>query len=180
MKDFDIININTLSEDVIGQTVAAMSPARRTRIDAHPAARRRESAAAEYLAGELIFRRTGRRDPVIVQDERGRPFFRGCSLFLSLSHSGDYAAAAVSDRPVGIDIERLRPVSPGILRLFATENEQALFGGTEENILRLWTLKEAYFKATGLPFAAWKKTDLSELWECTFRRENVVGTVIEK
>ncbi len=176
--DFQIIDINTLSDETIRQTLAAMSPLRRARISAYPPRRLRQSAAAEYLARELLFRRTGMRFVTIEQDENGRPYPKNCPCFLSLSHSGGLAAAAVSDVPVGVDIEIFRSVSPAVLRHFATETEAAYAGQDPERILRLWTLKEAYYKASALPFAAVRETDLTRLLDRSFLRDGAVCALL--
>lgn len=46
---------------------------------------------------------------------------------ISLSHSGDYAVCAVSDRPVGVDIQRIVPVRFGMLRRFFAKEEACAF-----------------------------------------------------
>ncbi|MBO0852332.1 MAG: 4'-phosphopantetheinyl transferase superfamily protein [Nocardia sp.] len=72
---------------------------------------------------------------------------------ISLSHTGTYAAAALALGPVpdsvlgvGIDIERPRPVDPRTARFFLTESEAAHATDPDQH-LRLWTVKEAVFKA---------------------------------
>ena len=59
------------------------------------------------------------------------------------------------NRPLGIDIQRLRPVSPDLyLRFFTKEECEYILSKSEENrttaFFELWTLKESYLKATGL------------------------------
>ncbi len=76
--------------------------------------------------------------------------------FFSLSHCGDIAVAAVSRRPVGVDIE-LRDearFTPRLAEKIATEGEKELLGRTEEGararlVNVLWTKKEALFKLGG-------------------------------
>jgi 4'-phosphopantetheinyl transferase EntD len=74
---------------------------------------------------------------------------------LSLSHAPGIAVA-VAARPtvgdcvvgLGVDFERDRPMSPDMLRLFATNYETACHGDRRAaHALRLWTIKEAVFKA---------------------------------
>lgn len=47
--------------------------------------------------------------------------------YLSLSHSGDYAACAIADCPVGVDIQKIQPVRHNMLRHFFTEEEEKEF-----------------------------------------------------
>lgn len=43
----------------------------------------------------------------IARGEKGKPFIVGVeNVFFNISHSGDYVVCAVSDREVGIDIEK--------------------------------------------------------------------------
>lgn len=73
----------------------------------------------------------------------------------SLSHSGEWAAVAVSKCAVGVDVEKSSPKLLSARRKFLTEREseawQAL--STEEAktefLLEKWTQKESIFKAYG-------------------------------
>lgn len=73
---------------------------------------------------------------------------------LSLSHSGEWAVAVGADAlaGLGVDLELNRPGNPAIARLFLSEREMTWWtrlSGTDKNaeLLRLWTVKEAVFKA---------------------------------
>lgn len=95
----------------------------------------------------------------------GRPFLVGGAETppsFNLSHSGDYAALAVSfDARVGVDIEAQRPISSDEIAFVLSEAELAALAGRDgedrtSKFLQLWTLKEAFVKAVGsgvsLPF----------------------------
>jgi len=76
---------------------------------------------------------------------------------LSLTHSGTYAVAAgvAQDLPfggIGVDLEIQQTLHPEAARLFLTEEERKWFARLEASLrtrelLRLWTVKEAVFKA---------------------------------
>ena len=72
------------------------------------------------------------------------------NCYLSLSHTDGYVAAAVSDLPVGIDIERTdRKLPTGLIARIACGNEKALYTAPDNTqLLQLWTAKEAVFKQT--------------------------------
>jgi 4'-phosphopantetheinyl transferase len=89
----------------------------------------------------------------------GRPELepsRGVSF--SISHSDGLATVAVaSDRLVGVDIERIRPIQETLElahRLLSRREYEHLLSVTEsarsDAFLRLWTRKEAYVKAVGV------------------------------
>ncbi len=84
---------------------------------------------------------------------QGKPQVAGIEF--NLSHSGDLVVYAVSDRPVGIDIERIRSMDlSGIIQRFFAPSEFAAWqklpvSEQESAFFRTWTVKEAYLKAIG-------------------------------
>jgi 4'-phosphopantetheinyl transferase len=81
----------------------------------------------------------------------------GSELSFNVSHSEDLAAIAISDGagPLGVDIERLRPVADAdaLVRAHSSAEERAAVeraARPDEAFLRLWTRKEAAAKALGL------------------------------
>ncbi len=95
-----------------------------------------------------------------VCDERGRPEIDpalASPLRCNLSHSRGLVAAAVSLRhDVGVDVERCDRTSrfEDLARRYFTPDEVALVqsdaaDGGRDAFFRLWTLKEAFIKATG-------------------------------
>ncbi|MBR3149966.1 MAG: 4'-phosphopantetheinyl transferase superfamily protein [Eubacterium sp.] len=91
----------------------------------------------------------------IISKEFKKPYIEGCPLSFNLSHSGKYAAAAVSKSNVGCDIQQITPISDKVAKRFFCPSEQELImkAGNEEKqremFFRLWTLKESFIKATG-------------------------------
>ena len=77
--------------------------------------------------------------------------------FASLTHSGDVAVAVavppdVRTIGIGIDLEHDRPIKPGMVRLICSEHERAWLASLPAErqaaeVLRLWTAKEALYKA---------------------------------
>lgn len=72
-------------------------------------------------------------------------------LFVSLSHSAPYAAAAIDGSPIGIDVERLREIRGQAARLFLTLEEEAVMKGCSlpYRLLHFWAAKEAAWKRAG-------------------------------
>ena len=88
--------------------------------------------------------------PEVHKEDSGRP--RVGQAFCSLSHGGGWALAARHPRPIGIDVEaeserlfRVRSRFCGPLDAPVTD----CFGDGAEALCRLWTAKEAAFKAFG-------------------------------
>ena len=88
---------------------------------------------------------------VFLKDQFGKPYISGSSKFVTLSHSGKWIAAAVSDLPVGIDIEKLSNKVVKVKDKFVSDLDVLKNEGEEEEIFlsRLWTIKEAVYKAYG-------------------------------
>lgn len=110
--------------------------------------------------------------------DRGKPYFPAFPDFhYNISHSGDYVVCAVSDHPVGIDLQKINDNAERCLkiakRFFSEEEQNALrellpdSENTENPVgssdfcdrsaslpfctyfTRCWTAREAYIKLTG-------------------------------
>jgi 4'-phosphopantetheinyl transferase len=89
--------------------------------------------------------------PSFLYNEHGAPSLSGGPYF-SLSHSKRGIAVAISDEPIGIDIEAIRPLSEGLVQKAMNPQEQAQIAAAanpEQEFIRLWTRKEAYVKMQG-------------------------------
>ena len=89
---------------------AASLPARRAKAERI----RSVQGRAASLAAGLLLRHglflCGLGEDQIRTGPEGKPFLAGNPAFISLSHSGDYAACAIAPVPVGVDIQRIVPV----------------------------------------------------------------------
>ncbi len=86
--------------------------------------------------------------------EHGKPYAKGLDVHFSISHSGDYAVCAVSDKEIGADIEKIRNINPEASKRFACENEKIYINSHADGFFEIWTLKEAYFKCIGTGLGA--------------------------
>ena len=91
----------------------------------------------------------------ISVSESGKPYIEGNPMHFSVSHSENMIACAISEFPVGIDIERIRPIPTTAQERICTKTElEYLFSAKDEGernlrFLHLWTRKEAVFKTDG-------------------------------
>jgi 4'-phosphopantetheinyl transferase len=78
-------------------------------------------------------------------------------LQVSISHSGEWVACVVSDRPVGVDVEqRLAQLDPTLVRRSCTPRETAAIAAAPDSraeFTRMWVRKEALVKAAGIGMA---------------------------
>ena len=119
---------------------------------------RNDSDAARCIGAWLLLRDAFACEGVnidglpLCRNAYGKPFFED-QLEFSISHAGKYAAAAISDGPVGADIEEARCKLSVARRFFSAseaEAAQARSGEAQQLYLqRLWVAKEAFVKALG-------------------------------
>ncbi len=92
-------------------------------------------------------------DIVFSVSDRGKPYCKSHPhIYFSLSHSGNFVAFAVSDKEIGIDIEKLRPAKDNLVKRVCSQNEiDAIYCSENPHIkfTEIWTKKEAYLKALG-------------------------------
>jgi 4'-phosphopantetheinyl transferase len=117
-------------------------------IAAHALTRALLAHIGEKPAAAWQFAETEKGKPEIIDNE--------CNLEFSLSHTAGLVVCAASHFPVGIDTESRdrKKVQADMARTILAPSELALltaypFDRQSEVILQLWTLREAYVKATG-------------------------------
>jgi 4'-phosphopantetheinyl transferase len=133
----------------VPSSFAWLSDSERARLETlRHAGRREHYLAGHWLARALLARAFGdaawsllerRSLPPLVCDHED-------SLFVSLSHSGDWVAAAVADAPVGIDIEQRGRVLDASVEALLLEPGEAREGVDADLLLQRWVAKEAWLK----------------------------------
>ncbi|WP_394201212.1 4'-phosphopantetheinyl transferase family protein [Marinagarivorans algicola] len=99
----------------------------------------------------------------LLKRPQGKLYLQDNPIFFNLTHSGEYLAFCISsDGEIGIDIEHVQKRTANIIgvakRYFTPAEYQAIqrCEGREQYALfyKVWTLKEAAFKATGAGISA--------------------------
>lgn len=116
----------------------------------------RRQRLLQSLAGLQLLKRaaarrgiTGFRLAGLRTTAQGKPLCDELPGF-SISHSGELVACALSDEgPVGLDVERLRPIEPARFARVFSAAEQAWIDGDSGRFFELWTRKEAAVKLSG-------------------------------
>ncbi len=153
---WQVKKIDDFSQSALEQCLALMIPARRAQVEAirHPG-RRIAALCGEWLAKQMLAAHTGRaiEEITISRTEAGKPYAENCPAHFNLSHSGEFIACAVDDAPLGIDIEAVKPLDLKVARRVCTDPELEYLAPERPDALRrfykIWTAKEAYFKARG-------------------------------
>lgn len=94
-----------------------------------------------------------KKDLIFSVTESGKPYCKSHpEIHFSLSHSGDLLALAISDKEIGIDIEKLRTAKEALITRVCSKNEINKINSSEnkdKTFTEIWTKKEAYLKALG-------------------------------
>lgn len=118
--------------------------------------RRLEIVASRYLFKYLC----GDAYETIVHDENGRPYIKSGSRKISISHTGNYVAVAVSTFDVGIDIETITGRAYRLKSRFLSDTE---IGNIDNNNFEVdavvrWSAKESVYKVVGREVYDFKDT----------------------
>jgi len=95
--------------------------------------------------------RSGFYPDLLLKGKSGEPLPCG-GVHWSISHKPDFVAGVVSLEHVGIDIERLKPVTQGVFEKILTLEESACFENRDpvDVFFRAFTAKEALLKLRGV------------------------------
>ena len=127
---------------------------------------KKRTVAGEMLARKAIAEWCGVAPENITFgiNENGKPYTKGLPVEFNISHSGNIVVCAIDNKPVGIDIEQIRPIDLSVAKRICTDEELLfLFGRTPtvqdftyttnaeilSRFFELWTAKEAYGKHNG-------------------------------
>lgn len=81
--------------------------------------------------------------PEMAENSMGKPYFpEHPEVRFNISHTTGAVLVGVSDHPIGVDIERIRPVSQRTMRRLADVS-------TEQDFFRNWVRREARTKRSG-------------------------------
>lgn len=111
----------------------------------------KESPAAHMLLDEILEKEYGLHHTNLSFGPQGKPYLPHGPEF-SISHSWGYIAIAVSDMPVGVDVELVRPYMERLPERVLSKQELQWFRqrfSTKVDFFTLWTLKESYYKYRG-------------------------------
>lgn len=137
------------------EALAAVSPQRREYALRYRQERDQRLCLAAYrlLQRALLLEYGIEELPVFIYDDGGKPLLQGHpDINFSLSHCHEAVACAVSDHPIGIDIETAGHYSPEVARRVMNDGEMQQIEASarpEVAFTRLWTMKESLFKLTG-------------------------------
>lgn len=185
--------ISDLTGEDLQKLYGQLSPTRKARIDRlRREEDRQRSLAAEMLMYQLLQKHENITSATLHCHNNGQPYLTGCDLYVSISHSDQMVACAISQDPVGIDIERIRPINLNICHHFCVPEElEYLLQGTQDiawqhccddEILRrlfeIWTAKEAYYKKIGTGITDLKGVNILPLQRQVYVKDNYMIQIL--
>ena len=160
-------NIRVLSDESYIRYYSLMSEEKKRRVDRF----RFEDDKKRTVVGEMLARRAisewcgvPKESIVFETTAHGKPYAKDLNVEFNIGHSADMVVCIVDDNPVGVDIEKIRPVDLNTAkRIFSEEEIRYIFGCIPDvedynhylndtvlqRFFELWTKKEAYGKLVG-------------------------------
>jgi phosphopantetheine--protein transferase-like protein len=145
-----------------------------------------EERRIQHLAVRLLFKLMMPEADLsqLIMADNGKPYLLGLPFHFSFSHCKGYAACAVDDQPIGIDIEIIHPRIMKVAHKFLNDQERAFIANLEEKeqlnqMAFLWAAKEAMYKKyeqLGIDFAK----DFNILQLTKGDRGNVPAVILHK
>lgn len=140
-------DIDSFTDKDLRESLALVSARRREKAISYLNVKDRKLSA---IAGLILFRATGIRNPEMKSTENGKPVFADPALpHFNLSHCDLAVACAVSAQPVGVDVESYASYREDVAREVFNSDELQRVTGSPAMFAELWTVKESYLKYTG-------------------------------
>ena len=146
--------------------------------------RDREHIAGIELCRGMIKKHFGTEFDSFIYNDNGKPLVDKEGIFFNTSHSKGRVVCAISDKPVGVDIEKLTEKSSEEIENFAkryfVENEilaLELENYSSVAFYEIWTKKEAYSKMLGSALSRNFKIDTTSLPIVTYVNDGYVWSI---
>ena len=124
-------------------------------------------------------------NPIFEYNEHGKPSIVGHpEICFNLSHCKDAAVCAISNQPIGIDVESIREFKDSLVNYTMNEEEANMINSSDNPasaFIRLWTMKEATMKLIGTGISNDMKSviDSSKYKYTTVDKQRYIYTICE-
>jgi 4'-phosphopantetheinyl transferase len=119
-------------------------------------AKKKQSEYCKSFVSDIVAKELGMnpKGVMFLTDENGKPSIAGdTGLFFNYSHTKSAVAIAISDKPIGVDIEIIKSANMNIALKMFTHNEiqyiNEIPDKADMRFYEIWTKKEAYAKYLG-------------------------------
>ena len=124
-------------------------------------------------------------NPLFEYNEHGKPSIVGHpKIYFNLSHCKEAVVCAISNHPIGVDVESIREFKDSLVNYTMNDDEVREIEASENPasaFIRLWTMKEATMKLVGTGISNDMKTviDTTKYKYTTIDRQRYIYTVCE-
>lgn len=153
---FLIKNINDYSEDELKNFFYEIPIYKQEKIKKYKS----EKEIKMSIIGEIILKELLKKNYnlnynrlIFKTNKNGKPFIANSNVFFNISHSKEYIIVAISNNPIGVDIEKKRKISNNMIKYITNESEKNYILSSKDflnTFFKLYVLKEAYIKMLGL------------------------------
>ena len=191
-----IYNIENLTDEEYQKWFSLMTEEKQEKVSRYKDLTRRKcSVAGEKLVKEYIGNALNV-DPetlVIVTDKNGKPYIENGPIRFNISHCENVLACAFSEKEIGIDIEKIKPIPLNVLKRFFSEKEQEFVLGKTQNydfsvdyntpeilerFYKIYTLKEAICKKSGVGIKGLKSADAFPFLDHSFKENDFIISIV--
>lgn len=183
--NYSVADIRRFSDESFNEFYSYISKHRQKKADSYKLKIDRKLSILSSYQLEKLFSFMGVKEPYNYSVlPNGKPILLGDDISFSLTHSGNYAACAVSRKyDVGIDVEdvmlkkrRMDRLKKAAYKFFledeiqyidfemcdneAIHNNEAMEHIIRDKFFKIWTFKEAYMKAKGISLIDAMKKDI--------------------
>ena len=146
---YSIGNINDYKDEELNSFYNKIPLIKRKKIDKKITLSKKRSIIGELLLSQMI----DYNNIDYFINDNGKPFIKNSKIYHNISHSHDYVITAISDKEIGIDIEKIRKTNSKTIERYATKKEKDYIlsskNDIEKRIFEIFSLKEAYYKMNG-------------------------------
>ena len=186
--------LSDFSSEDYEKTYDVLNEEERKRVDRYKRADDKKRSLLAHILLKKLMKEEFSIYSELVYKENGCPYFKDQKLYVSLSHSGDVAFCAVSENPVGVDVEKIRSISDSLIKRVCVDEEKAYVLAdfepddvknisdevVKKRFFEIWTAKEAYFKMKGSGITDLKSVNTLEIKKESFAMDSYVFTITEE
>lgn len=191
-----IYNIENLTDAEYEKWFSLMTEEKQKKISNYKSFdRKKSSVAGEKLVKEYIGKtlNIASQSLKILTDDNGKPYIENCPIHFNISHCENTLVYAFSEEEIGIDIEKIRPISLSVAkRFFSLDEQKYVFGqplneyNSEnsntpeilERFYRIYTLKEAICKKSGIGIKGLREANALPFLDYSFKEINFIISIV--
>ncbi len=124
-------------------------------------------------------------NPIFEYNEHGKPSIVGHpEIYFNLSHCKEAVICAISNQPIGVDVESIREFNDSLINYTMNDEEKVEIANSDApaaTFIRLWTMKEATSKliGTGITHDVKSLIDTKKYKYTTVERQQYIYTICE-